>query len=155
MNHEKYTFCVIKSLEHLKTDHACLQSPNPSHETVPLMTTFPFILLLGYWINSALFNKKRVKEKQPCLLPDPGSKDLLVVQSEDAVARIAPHHVGHHNTTPHRNMPNSLKIFQCCGSGFNGVPGSGPGQEDKNDPQTYKTVNKFHFLMCWMFYFEE
>jgi hypothetical protein len=44
----KYTFFVIKSLEHLKklktgcilkfwprTDHACPQKPNPSRETVP------------------------------------------------------------------------------------------------------------------------
>jgi hypothetical protein len=43
MNHEKYPFCVIKLLEHLKnfknwprphymprTDHACPQTPNPS-----------------------------------------------------------------------------------------------------------------------------
>jgi hypothetical protein len=49
INSKKYTFCGIKSLEHLKhlktgrvplfrprTDHACAQKPNPSRETVPL-----------------------------------------------------------------------------------------------------------------------
>ncbi len=49
-NGEKYTFCVIKSLEHLKnfkkgprplfrrkTNHVCNQKPNPSRETVPLV----------------------------------------------------------------------------------------------------------------------
>ncbi len=47
INREKYTFCVMKSLEHLKknwprplfgprTDHACPQKPNPSRETVPV-----------------------------------------------------------------------------------------------------------------------
>jgi hypothetical protein len=47
INLENYTFCIIKSLEHLKfkkwphplfrpgTNHACHQKPNPSRETVP------------------------------------------------------------------------------------------------------------------------
>jgi hypothetical protein len=64
-----------------------------------LMTTF--IILLGYEIPGVVFGEKRVQEKQPGLLPDPGAQDLLVVQREDAVTRIAPHHVGHHNTVNH------------------------------------------------------
>jgi hypothetical protein len=49
INREKYIFCVLKSLKHLKkfkkwprplfrprTDHACHQTPNPSRETIPL-----------------------------------------------------------------------------------------------------------------------
>jgi hypothetical protein len=27
-------------------------------------------------------------------------------------------------------------------------------EEDKNDPQKYEKVTKFHFLICWMFFFE-
>jgi hypothetical protein len=54
INREKYTFCVIKSLEHLinlktgrrphlglelTSDHACHQKPNPSRATVPFIDT--------------------------------------------------------------------------------------------------------------------
>jgi hypothetical protein len=60
---EKYTFCVIKSLEHLKNfktgripflvlelhDHACHQKPNPSREAVPLICIFKY-LLVGYGV---------------------------------------------------------------------------------------------------------
>jgi hypothetical protein len=59
---EKYTFCIIKSLEHLKNlktgrvpylglelAHACLQKPNPSREAVPLQSIFKY-LLVGYGV---------------------------------------------------------------------------------------------------------
>jgi hypothetical protein len=62
-------------------------------------------------------------------------------------------------------------FFQCCGSGLNGVPGSGFAiriripdpqsesgfriQEGKNDPQKLKKVNELNFFFkCWMFSFE-
>ncbi len=49
--------------------------------------------------------------------------------------------------------------WQCCGSGsgfgFSGVPGSQIWiQEGKNDLQKLKKINKFQFLVCWMFSFE-
>jgi hypothetical protein len=57
---EKYTFCIMKSLEHLKNlktgrvpylglelTHACHQKPNPSREIVPLICIFKY-LLVGY-----------------------------------------------------------------------------------------------------------
>jgi hypothetical protein len=44
------------------------------------------------------------------------------------------------------------------GSGFNGVPGSGPDRSQDPDPgakithkQDRKFFYKFHFLKCWMF----
>ncbi len=53
---EKYTFCIIKSLEHQKylkmaftlfrpkIKHTCHQKPNPSRETVPLNLTHIYAL---------------------------------------------------------------------------------------------------------------
>jgi hypothetical protein len=56
INREKYTFCVIKSLEQLnkfknwlcpllrpRSDHACPQKQNPYRETVPLNVEADFV----------------------------------------------------------------------------------------------------------------
>jgi hypothetical protein len=51
-----------------------LQKIFSSHETVPLMTTFPFILFLGYLIHSALWFEKTNGLEKPAGSPETRSR---------------------------------------------------------------------------------